>query len=318
MTDTETDHAEDYADAQRRGWQKLVRERNQTRDRSRTDGPQLSRRQSTLLLAIVVGVFVFSSVWTAAWPIPRGRENRDNAAAFLTTEFPDRRVVTESGESATAPVAALFDIIRRGEPAVAARAIAFAAEQDFGNASPYVIERLESDDPRLRNAARDFLRQMFGTDLGPSSRAWRYWWRDPPRAVLGVATVRHKTVQFAIPATALVIGGILLAISRRRRQDFVAALGTALLVEGWFLLISTLGLSLVGGLETCRFGGAQIAYYSDHGLVLGLEDARLGGFGLWLLLVAAYVLVPLVIGVVSACFFLPATARIPERTADTK
>lgn len=294
MTAPDENVADEYADAQRRGWRTLVREIEQKLRNGRQAKRDLTRRQSAFVLLAVGGVFVFWTVWTATWPIPRGKENRENAAAFLKKRFPDRHLTPDFSESATAPVAALFHVVRRGKPDDAAKAIAFGGQQKLGYASPYVIERLESDNPRVRSAARSFLQKMSGTDLGPRAAAWKAWWRDPPRRLLGVVTVGHNSFHFALPIVVMLIGGFLAAVNRRKPRDFIASLAAALLLEGWFLLIGTLGLHFVGGFDTCEFGGTRIAYYSDHGVVLGLEDARVGGGGLWLLLVAAYLVVPLV------------------------
>jgi hypothetical protein len=288
----------DYADSQLAGHMKLVREIEQRLEDRRKPEPKLTRRETVGVGLIVGGLFLLWVVWTGSWPVPRGKENRKQAAAFLKKEFPDRQLVPNTDESVTAPVAALFHVIRDGEPKKAAKAIAFAGEQEFGYASPYVIERLESDDPRLRAAARDFLQRISGRDFGPQASAWKAWWRDPPRSLLGIVTVGHNTFQFAIPIAASLIGVLLAEFGRGKRRNFVTVLSAALLLSGWFQLIGTLGLHLVGGFNTCVFGGTRIAYYSDHGVVLGLKDARVGGFGLWLLLVAAYLVVPLIVALV--------------------
>ncbi len=128
----------------------------------------------------------------------RGRDNRNHAAPFLKAEFPHLPLTADFAESSTAPVAAVFHVIRRGRPDKAAKAIAFAGEQEFG--------------------------------------------------------------------------------------------------------FFTLGLHLVGGFETCTWGETRIVYYSDHGIVLGLEDARTGGFGLWLLLVAAWLVGPFAAVLLWECF----------------
>lgn len=109
---------------------------------------------------------------TGTWPIPRGKENRKKAAVFLKQNFPDRELQPNAEESATAPVAAVFHIIRKSHAQDAKIAIDLAAEQNFGYASPYVIERLESDYPELRSAARNFLRKAAGGDYGPDGEAW--------------------------------------------------------------------------------------------------------------------------------------------------
>lgn len=283
--------ADEYAQAQLAGRMRLVREIEQRIEDRKKSEPKLTRRETVFVGLILGGLILLWLVWTGTWPIPRGKQNREQAAEFLKREFPDRKLTPDLKESSTAPVAALFHVIRHGEPEEAARAIAFAGEQDYGYASPYVIERLESDNPRLRTAARSYLRKMSGADLGPRAAAWRSWWRDPPRKLLWIVPVGHNSFHIAIPVTAL-LAGVFLLTTNRRGRDVVGALGGALLMGGWLILLGTLGLHLVGGFNTCDFGGTPITYWTNHGNVLGLEDARVGGFGLWLLLVAGYAVGP--------------------------
>lgn len=69
-------------------------------------------------------------------------------------------------DDSTAAVAVVFALIRSGDKIAARQAIDFAAENNFGNASPYVIERLESDDEELRRSAHAFLTRVARQDFG--------------------------------------------------------------------------------------------------------------------------------------------------------
>lgn len=274
---------------------KLVREieaRIQESGKPKTD---FTGWQKAVMVLICAAFFAFWSAWTATWPIPRGKENREKAASFLRQHFPDRTLRPSAKESVTAPVAAVFHVIRNGDVHDATMAIHFAAEQDFGYASPYVIERLESEDPQLRRAARNFLRKMAGKDYGPNAAAWNAWWHGPSRSLFGLVTVGHKTFQLAIPIVSGLIGVVSLFLGTLLKRDAFSALGAGLLVLGWFLFIGTAGMQFVGSFDTCQFGGTEIIYHQGHGIVEGLEDAKVGGLGLWLLLCLAYVAVPFVL-----------------------
>src|SRR5262249_12110135 len=153
-----------------------------------------------------------------------------------------------------------------------------------------VIERLASTDGKLRHAARAFLIRMAGEDYGPSAEVWRAWWHDPPRWVLGVVPVGQRTLEFALPGL-LVALGILMWVVRQVRKGSSALswpLVYIVFLVGWFATFVVVGHRLVGGFNTCTFGSATITYHSSHGIVLGLEDARLGGGCLFLLLTVCY------------------------------
>lgn len=276
---------------------KLVREIEERIQDPEKQEPHLTGWQNARLVLVCGGLFGFWIFWTGTWPIPYGKENREKAAAFLEQHFPNRQLRPSAEENATAPVAAVFHIIRYGNADEAAKAIQFAAEQDFGYASPYVIERLESDDPELRRAARTFLRKIAGKDYGPLANAWNEWWDDPPRNVLGIATVGHHTIQLGLPIGSGLLGLILLIVGTRFQKDAFPAFGTVLLVLGWFMLFAAMGIQFVGSFDTCTFGGAEIIYHQGHGIVEGLEDAKVGGLGLWLLFCLAYVAVPMVMAI---------------------
>ena len=64
------------------------------------------------------------------------------------------------------------------------------------------------------------------------------------------------------------------------------------LLMGWFTTFVVISHRLVGSFNTCTFGSATITYHTSHGVVLGLEDARLGGGGLYVLLTLCYLVVP--------------------------
>ena len=198
----------------------------------RIQGDDMSERKlpawQTAPVALGCGaVLVFWFVWTGTWPIPRGKENHDKAAAFLKREFPNGKLRPSAEENSTAPVAAVFYVIRSGSASQATKAIQFAAEQNFGYASPYVIERLESDDPQLRRAARNFLRKMAGKDYGPNATDWKDWWRDPPRSLFGVVTAGHYSVQMGIPIASGLLGVLLLSVGPLRRKPVFSILGSA-------------------------------------------------------------------------------------------
>jgi hypothetical protein len=258
-------------------------------------GPNLTYRQKMVAVLSIGAVFLFWSVWTGTWPIPRGKENREKAVEFLRHEFADHVIGPAAEKSSTAPLAAVFYIIQSGEEDDANKAIQFATEQSFGYASPYVIERLESDNTELRHAARQFLQKMSGKDYGSHTQPWKEWWNDPPRKLFGVMTVGHNTVQTGIPIASGFLGILLLIIGSMQRKEFFSVLGTGLFVMGWFLSFSMAGLRLVGSFDTFTFDGIEIVYHQDHGIVEGLKDAKVGGAGLWLLLCLTYVAVPFIV-----------------------
>jgi hypothetical protein len=244
----------------------------------------LSRGQKALL----VGAFVVVVLWTSSLlpPIPSGKENRAKAGVFLREHFPDRDVSPR--ESVTAPVAVVYDLIRSGEPHVARQSIELAASQRFGYAAPYVIERLGSGDPELERAAQTFLQTIAGGDYGPGAESWRAWWRDPPPHVDGTAPFGHNTVAIAVPAAFAVSGVLLIAVSAMVRRARFLQLGAPLVLMSCFMAVGLAMFRLVGTPDTCTFGSRRITYYAMKGSVIGLEDARVGGTGLLVLLVAGF------------------------------
>ncbi|QDV17293.1 hypothetical protein Pan153_19280 [Gimesia panareensis] len=257
--------------------------------------PKLTPRQIVVNVLVCGAFVVFWLVWTGTWPLPRGEENSDQASEFLKQEFPDRALQPDAHEDSTGPVAALFYLIQSGDAPDATKAVQFATEQNLGYASPYVIERLESDSPSLRQAARQFLHKMAGQDLGPDPQPWQAWWRDPPRRLLGIVTVGHHLTQVGIPIVGGLLGVLLLSIGIKRQEPGLSTIGTLLLAVGWFLIFSTAGMLLVGSVNTVTFGGTEILYYTDHGVVEGLSDARAGGMPLFLMLCLLFVAAPLIV-----------------------
>jgi hypothetical protein len=252
---------------------------------SKTEVP-LSRREKALLAgAIVVLLLWTNSIWP---PIPSGRENRAKAGAFLREHFPDRAVSPR--ESDLAPVAVVYDLIRSGEPDIARQAIEFSTDQRFGFAAPYVIERLGSGDPELERAAQTFLQTIAGGDYGPGAESWRAWWRDPPPNVDGTAPFGHNTVAIAVPAAYALIGVLLTAVSALVRRARFLRLGVPLVLMSCFMATGLTTFRLVGYPGTCTFGSKHVTYYRMGIDVIGLEDARVGGMGLLVLLLAGWLL----------------------------
>jgi hypothetical protein len=141
-----------------------------------------------------------------------------------------------------------------------------------------VIGRLGSGDPELEHAAQNFLRTIAGRDYGPDAASWRAWWRDPPRRLLGIASVGHTTLRVALPATLALVGVGALAFGRWRHRLSLVGAGQALLSFAWvtggsFLLIHLFNPNFF----TCTFGAGPIAYFTGQGTVVGLEDAQVSG-----------------------------------------
>jgi hypothetical protein len=266
-----------------------------------------SQRFSTRTV-VICAVFVVLWLVSLQSPIPNGKANRDHARPFLKELFPQR--ILEPADSVTAPVAAIFEVIRSDEPELARRAIDFAAEQEFGYAAPYVIARLGSGDPELERAAQDFLRRIAGADHGPLAQSWQAWWRDPQQRWFGVP-VPQTTFSLAVPVLAGLLGAWLLW---RGALEF----GSALLVLGWFTGCVLSMIRLVGSADTAYFGARRIIYHADHGAVIGLEDAKVGGTGLLSALMATYLLVPMVTATVYAIWIAKRTADVPPPAPQEK
>jgi hypothetical protein len=261
----------------------------------------LSIRLGLLTAFLITFVFV-------GYPITSGHDNRDNAMLFVKQLYPDRTL--SPADDSTAAVAVVMGLIRSGDNSCARKAIDFAADNEFGYASPYVIERLESEDGALRHSARAFLIRIAGKDDGPSAEAWRAWWQDPTRWVLGFVPVGQRTLECALPVLVAAVGILMWAVRRVRkgRPALSWPLAYIVLLMSWFTTFVIVSRRLVGGFNTCTFGSTTITYHTSHGLVLGLEDARLGGFGLFLLLTVCYLLIP--IGIAGLCFFFHRWLRV--------
>jgi hypothetical protein len=263
-----------------------------------------------LLVAACVGVPI-----TFATPIPRdGDATVDEVVVFLKQLYPDREVspsVRDFGLQlgvVDAPYAVVLHLIRSGEPAVARRAIEFAAEKQFGSAAPYVIGRLGSDDPDLERAAQHFLRTIAGGDYGPDAASWRAWWRDPPKNVFGWS-VGWNTLKIVVTGAIALAGLSLMLIGRWLSRRPVAGVGGVFLGIAYFMAFVHVTMWLLGTRYTCTFGSIRITYYGNP---VGLEDAKIGSVGLELLAVAAFVLIPFVLVLVFHVLVKEARGRDQE------
>jgi hypothetical protein len=232
---------------------------------------------------------------TLATPMPPSNAMVDEVTLFLKQLYPDREVIADEPGIPAAPLAVVLHLIRSAEPAVARRAIEFAAEKRLWGAAPYVIGRLGSDDPALERTAQHALRTIAGGDYGPDAASWRAWWRDPPKNVFGWS-VGWTTLKIVVTGGITLAGLSLMLIGLLRSRGTVAAMGGLFLFLAYFLAIIELSGALVGQRWTCTFGSTRITYYSEQ--PVGLEDARIGGAGLGLVFPAAWVLVPLVLALV--------------------
>jgi hypothetical protein len=98
-------------------------------------------------------------------------------------------------------------------------------------------------------------------------------------------SVGQTTLTIGIPVTLALAGVCLLAAGWRGRR-WQAELGPPLvglaLLMGCFLIATRLG----GNAETCTFGPNEVTYHVVSRDVVGLEDARVGGMGHWIVLCA--------------------------------
>lgn len=265
---------------------------------------KLSRVQK-LLVALIGVLFFVWLVWLGTAPLPRGHENRDKVGAFLKEQFPRRSLSPD--DTGAAGVAALFHVIRTAPPEKAAPAIEFAAQQRFGYATPYVIERLEDPDPKLRAAAHSYLVSITGVDHELDADAWRGWWRDPPRRLFGILPVGQHSFEIAVPVCTALLG-IFLIVNRRRLGRAADVSATALLAGAWFFSFMLTTIRLVGSFDSCFFGAERIVYHASHGDVIGLEEARAGGPGLYALLMVAFLATPFVGAIVLAAVLVRRSA----------
>ncbi len=279
-------------------------------------GWPLNRWETAMFGVLLLSACVRLSV-TVRQPIPYGNATGEEVALFLKQLCPDREL--SASDEVSASVAVVFHLIRSGEPPVARRAIDFAAEKQFGFATPYVIGRLGSDDPELERAAQHFLRMIAGADYGPDAASWRAWWRDPPKNVFGWS-VGWTTLKIAVTGGIALSGLWLMLTGLWRSRPNLAGVGGAFLGVAYFLTFVDVMIWFVGTPYTCTFGGTSITYYRGS---VGLEDARIGGTGSGLVAMAAYVLIPFVFLFVCAGLVKDARGRdegndkpLPEKEDD--
>src|SRR5262245_24698705 len=269
------------------------------------------------LVAACVGVLVGM---TFATPIPSSNATDDDVVLFLKQLYPDRELVRTKHPlgRASASLAVVLHLIRSGEPAVARRAIHFAAEKRFASAAPYVIGRLGSDDAELERAAQDALRTLAGGDYGPDAGSWRAWWRDPPTNVLGLS-VGWNTLKIVVTGAIALFGLSLTLVGPCLSRQNLTAVGGAFLGVAYFLAFVHVAMWFSGERYTCTFGSIRITYYVSP---VGLEDAKIGGVGLGLVAMAAFVLVPFVLLLVYQGLVKDARGRdevnkpLPEKEVD--
>ncbi|MCI0359554.1 MAG: hypothetical protein L0211_13850, partial [Planctomycetaceae bacterium] len=109
----------------------------------------------------------------------------------------------------------------------------------------------------------------------------------------------------------IALGGLsLMLIGLWRSRGTVAAVGGTFLVVAYFLAFVELADALVAARWTCTFGSTRITYYSDQ--PIGLEDSKIGGAGLGLAMMAAWVLIPLVLLLVYSALVKEAQDRDEE------
>lgn len=246
-------------------------------------------------VVVLVGACVgIAMAHTLATPMPPSNVTGDEATLFLKQLYPDREVIPGDPrlrQEFDAPLAVVLHLIRSAEPAIARQAIEFVAAKRFWPAAPYVIGRLGSDDPELELAAQHCLRTIAGGDYGPDAASWQAWWRDPPKDVFGWSVGATSLKIFVTGGIAL--GGLsvmLIGLWLSRRT--AAALGGVFLVVAYFLAFVQLVMHFLGQRFTCTFGPIRITYYDSP---IGLEDSKVGGAGLGLAAMAAWVLVPFVL-----------------------
>lgn len=246
----------------------------------------------TIVVGVVAACVGLAIAATVRTPMPPSNVLVDEATLFLKQLYPDREVISDEPRSfPDAPRAVVLHLIRSAEPAVARRAIEFAAEKQFWDAAPYVIGRLGSDDPELERAAQHALRTIAGGDYGPDAASWRAWWRNPPKNVFGWS-VGWTTLKVVVMGC-IALGGLsLMLFGLWRSRPAVAAVGGTFLAVAYFLAFVELTSALVGQRWTCTFGSIRIPYYIRP---IGLEDSRIGGAGLVLVFLAAWVLIPFVL-----------------------
>src|SRR5260370_31785517 len=113
--------------------------------------------QKGLLLFFFLSSFLGCNLFLIEPIPPRWHQQREKAKPFLYKLCPEQAASISRDDSLGA-VAALYHVIRSGDDDTAYQAIVFPGHNGIGYACPYAIERLESDDPRLREAASSYFK----------------------------------------------------------------------------------------------------------------------------------------------------------------
>ncbi len=200
-------------------------------------------------------------------PFYTARDVDEKAGSFVKTLYPDRAV---RGDSPYANIAVVLNLIRSGDNKAARTAIDFAADLNLFCASPYAIERLQSEDAALRQSAHSLLVQVAGKDYGPSTQGWWPWWYNPPRPVLRMGPVGQHTVEAAAPVVIFLLGLLLWAVgglihgSKGRSPWLSWPRAYVMLVPpAWMAIVLTCD-RLSAWHKSCTFGSETIRYYTYH------------------------------------------------------
>jgi hypothetical protein len=224
----------------------------------------------TRLVIIFLATMFLLYIYSHLTMIPYGTKGRNKALPFLLEHFPNQKI-TPDLHGYESEVAVIFHLIRSGDPEIARKAIDLAAEQEFGYAAPYVIERLGSDDPNLERSAQNFLQTIAEGNYGPDRESWRAWWQNPPRKFFGF-TVEEYTVAIAIVLIVALVGISMIVIGNILGRSTSFGLGLCFLFLAWFGVFDLTMTRFGGRSDICYFGSTPITYFSDHGAVIGLED----------------------------------------------
>jgi hypothetical protein len=130
------------------------------------------------------------------------------------------------------------------------------------------------------------LRAISGGDYGPDADAW---WRDPPKNLL-FAHLGQTTLKIGVPVLYALAAFALLVTGYEFRRPRIGEPAVAFILAAGFMAIATTAIQLIGTTSTCSFGPSQITYYAEHGRVVGLEDARVGGPLLWIGLISVWMI----------------------------
>jgi hypothetical protein len=95
---------------------------------------------------------------------------------------------------------------------------------------------------------------------------------------LGMGPIGQHTLEWAMPVISFVAGFVLWGLLRMWRGEPRLSIGLfwGLLCVPLFVVWLVVINVLVGSYETCTFDSEMISFYTSHGSVLGLEDARYG------------------------------------------